>query len=64
MKGILVHSAWRMPPEVLTTRKKIMPARGPRRDLWVVVVTTSQYSNGCASSWAATKPLQETPEKH
>ena len=40
-----------------TTRKKIMPARGPRRDLWVVVVTTSQYSKGCAASWAATRPL-------
>lgn len=23
-------------------RKKIIPARGPRRDLWVVVVTRSQ----------------------
>ena len=40
-----------------TTRKKIMPARGPRSDLWVVVVTTSQYSKGCAASWAATRPL-------
>ena len=35
-----------------------MPARGPRSDLCVVVVTTSQYSNGCASSCAATRPLR------
>eukprot|EP00958_Prasinococcus_capsulatus_P007092 scaffold659_cov329-Prasinococcus_capsulatus_cf.AAC.1 len=34
-----------------------MPARGPRRDLWVVVVTTSQYSKGCFCSPAATSPL-------
>lgn len=27
-------------------RKKIMAPRGPRSDLWVVVVTTSAYSNG------------------
>jgi len=25
-----------------TLREKIMPARGPLNDLWVVVVTTSQ----------------------
>ena len=35
-----------------------MPARGPRRDLCVVVVTMSQYSKGWAASWAATRPLQ------
>ena len=35
-----------------------MPARGPRSDLCVVVDTTSQCSNGCAASSAATKPLQ------
>ena len=40
-----------------TLRKKIMPARGPRSDLCVVVVTMSQYGNGCAASSAATKPL-------
>jgi hypothetical protein len=31
----------------LTLRKKIMPARGPRRLLCVVVVTMSAYSKGC-----------------
>ena len=30
-----------------TRRKKIMPARGPRRLLWVVVVTMSAYRKGC-----------------
>ena len=35
-----------------------MPARGPRKDLCVVVVTMSQYSKGWAASWAATRPLQ------
>ena len=35
-----------------------MPARGPRSDLCVVVDTTSQCSNGCAASSAATRPLQ------
>ena len=39
----------------LTRRKKIMPARGPRRLLCVVVVTMSHSSKGCrakgASSW-------------
>lgn len=39
-------------------RQKIMPARGPRRDLWVVVVTTSAYSKGEAITPAATRPLQ------
>ena len=48
-----MHAIWER-----TTRKKIMPARGPRSDLCVVVVTTSQYSNGCASSCAATRPLR------
>ncbi len=42
----------------LTRRKKIMPARGPRSDLCVVVVTMSQYGNGCAASSAATRPLR------
>ena len=37
-------------------RKKIMPARGPRRDLCVVVVTMSQYSKGCVCSSAAMRP--------
>ena len=43
-----------------------MPARGPRRDLCVVVVTMSQYSNGCAASCAATRPLHPTqhPNEH
>mmetsp|Transcript_128736 Transcript_128736/g.400535 ORF Transcript_128736/g.400535 Transcript_128736/m.400535 type:complete len:280 (-) Transcript_128736:452-1291(-) len=36
--------------------KKIMPARGPRRDLWVVVVTTSQCSNGAGCWPVATRP--------
>ena len=35
-----------------------MPARGPRSDLCVVVVTMSQNSNGCAASSAATRPLR------
>ena len=38
-------------------RKKIMPARGPRRDLCVVVVTMSLKSKGCDCSSAATRPL-------
>ncbi len=37
----------------LTRRKKIMPARGPRRLLWVVVVTTSAYWKGCRNSHEA-----------
>mmetsp|Transcript_18104 Transcript_18104/g.50864 ORF Transcript_18104/g.50864 Transcript_18104/m.50864 type:complete len:222 (-) Transcript_18104:25-690(-) len=37
-------------------RKKIMPARGPRRDLCVVVVTMSAYSNGQFCSPVATSP--------
>mmetsp|Transcript_113733 Transcript_113733/g.157387 ORF Transcript_113733/g.157387 Transcript_113733/m.157387 type:complete len:293 (-) Transcript_113733:90-968(-) len=36
--------------------KKIMPARGPRRDLCVVVVTTSQCSNGAGWLPVATRP--------
>ena len=36
--------------------KKIIPARGPRRDLWVVVVTTSQCSKGDGCSPVATNP--------
>eukprot|EP00438_Fugacium_kawagutii_P014154 Skav213267 [mRNA] locus=scaffold2944:18558:18797:- [translate_table: standard] len=36
--------------------KKIMPARGPRKDLWVVVVTTSQCWKGDGCSPVATKP--------
>lgn len=40
-----------------TRRKKIMPARGPRRDLWVVVVTMSAYLKGVVSVPAATRPL-------
>mmetsp|Transcript_41267 Transcript_41267/g.115261 ORF Transcript_41267/g.115261 Transcript_41267/m.115261 type:complete len:216 (+) Transcript_41267:546-1193(+) len=36
--------------------KKIMPARGPRSDLCVVVVTTSQYSKGLTCSPVATRP--------
>jgi hypothetical protein len=35
-----------------------MPARGPLNDLWVVVVTISQYGNGWSASSAATRPLQ------
>ena len=41
-------------------RKKMMPERGPRMDLWVVVVTISQYSKGLLASWVATKPLSNT----
>jgi hypothetical protein len=41
-----------------TRRKKIMPARGPRSDLCVVVVTMSAHSNGDASCPAATRPLR------
>lgn len=37
--------------------KKIMAPRGPRSDLWVVVVTTSAYSNGEGTTPAATSPL-------
>merc|ERR1719282_1772328 len=36
--------------------KKIMPARGPRKDLCVVVVTTSQKENGSGCCLVATKP--------
>mmetsp|Transcript_123991 Transcript_123991/g.332959 ORF Transcript_123991/g.332959 Transcript_123991/m.332959 type:complete len:242 (-) Transcript_123991:664-1389(-) len=36
--------------------KKIMPARGPRSDLWVVVVTTSQCSKGAGCCPVATRP--------
>mmetsp|Transcript_5467 Transcript_5467/g.19949 ORF Transcript_5467/g.19949 Transcript_5467/m.19949 type:complete len:216 (-) Transcript_5467:845-1492(-) len=38
-------------------RKKIMPPRGPRSDLCVVVVTMSQYSKGLGATPAATRPL-------
>lgn len=38
-------------------RKKIMAPRGPRSDLWVVVVTTSAYSKGDGMTPAATSPL-------
>jgi len=34
------------------------PPRGPRRDLCVVVVTTSDVSKGFATTPAATSPLQ------
>jgi hypothetical protein len=37
-------------------RKKIMPARGPRSDLCVVVVTMSLYANGLCASPVATRP--------
>mmetsp|Transcript_17496 Transcript_17496/g.43177 ORF Transcript_17496/g.43177 Transcript_17496/m.43177 type:complete len:254 (-) Transcript_17496:828-1589(-) len=37
-------------------RKKIMAPRGPRRDLCVVVVTTSAWSNGDGMMPAATRP--------
>ena len=37
--------------------KKIMAPRGPRSDLWVVVVTTSAYSKGEGITPAATNPL-------
>lgn len=40
-----------------------MPARGPRSDLCVVVDTTSQCSNGCAASSAATRPLQASQKQ-
>ena len=43
--------------------KKIMPARGPRKDLWVVVVTTSHSSNGLAASPAAINPLGREKEE-
>eukprot|EP00427_Karlodinium_veneficum_P048897 CAMPEP_0169222730 /NCGR_PEP_ID=MMETSP1016-20121227/21753_1 /TAXON_ID=342587 /ORGANISM="Karlodinium micrum, Strain CCMP2283" /LENGTH=79 /DNA_ID=CAMNT_0009301055 /DNA_START=16 /DNA_END=255 /DNA_ORIENTATION=+ len=36
--------------------KKIMPARGPRKDLCVVVVTTSQYVKGSGCCFVATNP--------
>eukprot|EP00754_Rhynchopus_humris_P025730 Rhum_TRINITY_DN14962_c0_g1::Rhum_TRINITY_DN14962_c0_g1_i5::g.130542::m.130542 len=38
-------------------RKKIIPARGPRSDLCVVVVTTSANLNGDSASFVATRPL-------
>ena len=37
-------------------RKKIMAPRGPRRDLWVVVVTMSAYSKGEGMTPAAIRP--------
>ena len=37
-------------------RKKIIPERGPRSDLCVVVVTMSHTSNGDLSSPVATMP--------
>ncbi|MNN77575.1 hypothetical protein D3C81_1940500 [compost metagenome] len=37
-------------------RARIRPPRGPRRVLWVVVVTTSAYGNGFGYSPAATRP--------
>eukprot|EP00961_Rhodomonas_salina_P219429 2966094-Rhodomonas_salina.1 len=37
-------------------REKIMAPRGPRRDLWVVVVTTSANSKGSGTTLAATRP--------
>lgn len=37
-------------------RKKIMAPRGPRRDLWVVVVTISAYRNGVGMTSAAIRP--------
>mmetsp|Transcript_38892 Transcript_38892/g.93328 ORF Transcript_38892/g.93328 Transcript_38892/m.93328 type:complete len:222 (-) Transcript_38892:581-1246(-) len=36
--------------------KKIIPARGPRKDLCVVVVTMSQYSKGAGCCPVATRP--------
>merc|ERR1719188_348373 len=36
--------------------KKIMPERGPRRDLCDVVVTTSQCANGDGCAPVATRP--------
>ena len=38
-------------------RKNIIAPRGPRNDLWVVVVTTSANSNGLGITFAATRPL-------
>jgi len=40
-----------------------MPARGPRSDLWVVVVTTSACSNGSAHSLAAARACAD-PFEH
>ena len=35
--------------------QKMMPDRGPRNDLWVVEVTTSQCSNGLLHCFVANK---------
>jgi hypothetical protein len=41
-------------------RKKIIAPRGPRRDLWVVVITRSAYSKGEGRTPAATRPLRNS----
>ena len=63
--GPAVQESWSIWSEYhagssLTLREKIMPARGPLRDLWVVVVTMSQNSKGWSASCAATKPLHDS----
>ena len=54
-----VGKRWAGRPSVRQTSKRA--CRGPRMDLWVVVVTMSQYSKGLLASWAATRPLASMP---
>ena len=46
----------RSTPSGRSARAKTMPPRGPRRVLWVVVVTRSACGNGLGWSPAATSP--------
>ena len=40
------------------SRERIIPPRGPRRVLWVVVVTTSEWGTGDGCTPAATRPAK------
>mmetsp|Transcript_31436 Transcript_31436/g.68743 ORF Transcript_31436/g.68743 Transcript_31436/m.68743 type:complete len:269 (+) Transcript_31436:84-890(+) len=61
--SILVSKLYMVPSGTLgpagfrPRRKKIIPERGPRRVLWVVLVTMSAYWKGLAASPPATRPL-------
>ena len=68
-RGGLIFSRLELPSDVLTfgnaatstsggssRREKISPPRGPRRVLWVVVVTISAWGNGDGWTPAATRP--------
>ena len=41
-----------------SSRQRIIPPRGPRRVLWVVVVTTSECGTGDGCTPAATSPAK------